>query len=984
MFKDEETKNKEDDDNYLGLSHDFFSDDIKFLLDLVHKGYMDKQGMDKSLLEYINEFYLKIYRNSLHIDLINPNNQKEFEEQVFDIIDIRNAPLGKWPSKYNPSFMQQMAINLQIERRDYEHKVNGNIFSVNGPPGTGKTTLLKEVIAHNVVERAKLLVKYDNPDDAFVRHSFLYGDKENNSYSKYIRSWYSLADDDINKYSMLVTSCNNTAVENISKELPRGKDMFEELQPDKFDSDEYKSALAEIADLFDVEKSGTDELAKDGETFKDIYFTKHSKELLGDGSAWGLIAIALGKKTNISSFYNNVLAPIIFSDFYWSKKNAPNRLEWYSEARDKFIQQLKRVEIIEKQLGELCELSKLCHKANHNYENIYKSNSASIEKIKNEIQAQELVISRCQEAYNQALADVREKEECHRYESKKLEVAIGKYDDKAAEIEGYEKEAFVASQSTGFFTKIFNRKKYKIAIQIVSTMEEKCIIANRELDVLRREVETAKNVLNDADSSLEEANRVLQQIESRISDYKQQIEKLSNKNDSLKTEIKKSKEEYKSKQVTFDALASDLQNKGVLEAPNVIDKKYIARLVSEDMVESTDAQIFNPWSSKRYDLERIKLFSCAMRLNKEFVLSTNKCRDNFKILAQYWGFLQGDDKERIRFHHKDKEAFVGALYQTLFLLTPVISSTFASVGRLFRDVKKKGIIGVLIVDEAGQAQPQMAIGALFRSRKALIVGDPKQVEPVVTDDLDLLKRLFDDEIIKPYSSDKTVSVQGFADAINTFGAYLENPGQDEDTWVGCPLIVHRRCISPMYDISNEISYNGIMKQMTRQPKKSLEKTFIYDKSCWINVMGKEEGKKRHFVAEQGKQVCMMLEKAFNNARWPNLYIISPFITVVSGIRDTIKVYFTGNKEVSERLGEWMDNNIGTVHKFQGKEANEVIFLLGCDTSKDAEGAIRWVNTNIVNVAATRAKYRLYIIGDIEAWKKSDCISKAKKIIDKMI
>ena len=43
-------------------------------------------------------------------------------------------------------------------------------------------------------------------------------------------------------------------------------------------------------------------------------------------------------------------------------------------------------------------------------------------------------------------------------------------------------------------------------------------------------------------------------------------------------------------------------------------------------------------------------------------------------------------------------------------------------------------------------------------------------------------------------------------------------------------------------------------------------------------------------------------------------------------------------------------NIGTVHKFQGKEANEVIFLLGCDTSKDAEGAIRWVNTNIVNVA----------------------------------
>ena len=47
---------------------------------------------------------------------------------------------------------------------------------------------------------------------------------------------------------------------------------------------------------------------------------------------------------------------------------------------------------------------------------------------------------------------------------------------------------------------------------------------------------------------------------------------------------------------------------------------------------------------------------------------------------------------------------------------------------------------MLVVDEAGQAQPQMALGALYRSRSAVIVGDPKQVEPVVTDDLMLLKK----------------------------------------------------------------------------------------------------------------------------------------------------------------------------------------------------------------------------------------------------
>ena len=79
--------------------------------------------------------------------------------------------------------------------------------------------------------------------------------------------------------------------------------------------------------------------------------------------------------------------------------------------------------------------------------------------------------------------------------------------------------------------------------------------------------------------------------------------------------------------------------------------------------------------------------------------------------------------------------------------------------------------------------------------------------------------------------------------------------------------------------------------------------------------------------------------------------------------------------------EWLKKNVGTVHTFQGKEANEVIFLLGCDKSPEARGAIKWVNENIVNVAVTRAKYRLYVIGDEQAWQNSTCVKKAKTILD---
>lgn len=66
----------------------------------------------------------------------------------------------------------------------------------------------------------------------------------------------------------------------------------------------------------------------------------------------------------------------------------------------------------------------------------------------------------------------------------------------------------------------------------------------------------------------------------------------------------------------------------------------------------------------------------------------------------------------------------------------------------------------------------------------------------------------------------------------------------------------------------------------------------------------------------------------------------------------------------EKFKNWKNNSIGTVHKFQGKEADSVI-LLGCD--KNFERSVEWAENqpNILNVAATRAKYRFSIIGDID-------------------
>jgi hypothetical protein len=61
------------------------------------------------------------------------------------------------------------------------------------------------------------------------------------------------------------------------------------------------------------------------------------------------------------------------------------------------------------------------------------------------------------------------------------------------------------------------------------------------------------------------------------------------------------------------------------------------------------------------------------------------------------------------------------------------------------------------------------------------------------------------------------------------------------------------------------------------------------------------------------------------------------------------------------------SNVGSRGK---KEANEVILILGCDANT-GKGAADWAGSkpNILNVALTRAKYRIAIIGDSDVWKE---------------
>ncbi len=309
------------------------------------------------------------------------------------------------------------------------------------------------------------------------------------------------------------------------------------------------------------------------------------------------------------------------------------------------------------------------------------------------------------------------------------------------------------------------------------------------------------------------------------------------------------------------------------------------------------------------------------------------------------------------------------IWQSLFMVVPVVSTTFASLARQFRGMGP-GSIGWVFIDEAGQAVPQAAVGALWRARRVMVVGDPLQIEPVFTVPARLINALAN---LSPHTSEgryspAKVSVQRLADDANPFGAYVPAEGADP-LWIGSPLRVHRRCADPMFSIANRIAYQDkmVFGLESRQPP---EGALSLGASAWVDVRGKTSVKQ--VVPEQVELVKRVIVRLYvASGKLPPLYVITPFKAIKGAVVNGLKEFdwrsVTDDVPTKQVLGKWCREQIGTVHTFQGKEEGVVIFVLGAD--RESAGSASWAASkpNLLNVAMTRAQHHIYVIGDASLW-----------------
>ncbi|ASJ70669.1 DEAD/DEAH box helicase [Granulosicoccus antarcticus] len=770
----------------------------------------------------------------LRVDVNDP------PDTTFETLSPAFFPIARWPSPKGHSLVasQQFAVN------NIAHSLDGSsgIAAVNGPPGTGKTTLLRDLIANIYVTRAQRLAELDSPKDAFEESTgWKAGD-----YQRTVWHWKEA----FHGYEIVIASSNNGAVANVTMEIP-GVNAIDTTSLDGMDH------------------------------FQDL-----ASHILGDDKeAWGLMAAKLGNRTNRNEFRSR----------FWFDRDA-------DEAEQPKLPGMKSL------LDAFSQETVDWHAAVDEF-NIAVELSEHLQEERQHI---------CEQGIR--IRTLSKKIAIHRSRHDELQTRLSHSEDALAQ--AIHEVTLARNMLEASRNERLDHRRFRPGlVEIIFTL-------GKTFRKWRAKDEQLEIVTEADESNLSSAIGSQSVLATMLSDqqfnYRAAHDHLTELTDK------------------HSRLSANQSRTGKNLGIDIPDPE------SEDWSNDTKRELSSPWVDETWNEARSQVFVAALALHRAFIRANAvRMRQSLHAAMDVLAGSVPDDAPADT---------VADAWRALFFVVPVISTTFASFARLFPQMGRESL-GWLLVDEAGQALPQQAVGALWRARRAVVVGDPLQLEPIVSISLKAQEALRQYHDVDQAWTPGTMSVQRLADRASPYGTYI-NSG-DEPVWVGSPLRVHRRCAAPMFDICNSIAYDGLMVNGLINKDSSQPVVADWPVSCWIDIRSAiSDG---HWVEAEGEAMMELLEQLMSlNVDASQIFLISPFRTVSDQLR--------------ARTKRFEGINAGTVHTTQGKEANIVVLVLGSDPS--SAGARQWASSkpNLLNVAVSRAKRRLYVIGDLSKWRQCNYFS----------
>jgi hypothetical protein len=247
-----------------------------------------------------------------------------------------------------------------------------------------------------------------------------------------------------------------------------------------------------------------------------------------------------------------------------------------------------------------------------------------------------------------------------------------------------------------------------------------------------------------------------------------------------------------------------------------------------------------------------------------------------------------------------------------------------------------GLFDLVVIDEASHVDQVRAAPVLARARRALIVGDPRQLRFVsFVSDVEVA------EVLARHCVDERLDVRRVS-------AYDLAAGAAPVTW----LDEHHRCAPHLIGFSAHRFYDDRIAVATRHPR-----TEVADVIDVVRVAGATDAKGVN-AAEVTAVVDVV--RGLSGAGRTEIGVVSPFRAQAEALEAALLAAFPIDE--IERLAL----RVGTVHAFQGSEAAVVVVSLGL-TAGDAAGRRRFVaDPNLFNVLITRARERMVVVTSLDA------------------